>query len=42
MNILLTILGSLFVVGLLTLLWANSHAVEGYEDEEGFHIGNRS
>lgn len=42
MVIMLSVVGAVFLVGSLMLLWANFNAVEGYEDEEGFHTGRRT
>ena len=42
MVIMLSLIGAVFLVGSLMLLWANFNAVEGYEDEEGFHTGRRT
>ncbi len=42
MYILFSILGSIFLIGSLMLVWANFNAVEGYEDEDGFHTGRRT
>jgi hypothetical protein len=42
MQIMLSILGVVFLTGSLMLLWANFNAVEGYEDETGFHTGRRT
>lgn len=42
MFIMFSLIGAVFLTGSLMLLWANFNAVEGYEDEEGFHTGRRS
>ncbi len=42
MFIMLSVIGAVFLTGSLMLLWANFNAVEGYEDEEGFHTGRRT
>ena len=42
MYIILAIVGLIFLIGSLMLIWANFNAVEGYEDEEGFHTGRRT
>ena len=33
------LVGSLFLIGTVVTLFALSHAVPGYEDECGFHLG---
>jgi len=42
MLIVLSVIGAVFLAGSLMLLWANFNAVEGYEDENGFHTGRRT
>jgi hypothetical protein len=39
MQILLSIVAAFFLTSCLVLLWACTNAVEGYQDEEGFHMG---
>lgn len=42
MLILVSCFAAMLVTGTFMLLWANSTAVEGYEDEQGFHLGRSS
>ena len=36
------ILAALFLIGIITEFWAIAAAPFGYQDETGFHSGNRS
>jgi hypothetical protein len=39
--IILAVIGVILTIGFVWLVWQFVHAVEGWQDESGFHYGRR-